>query len=417
MLRQLSFHNVIREEQERIDRWFSFLKSFFIYCACLFASALCLLAIALAIYAFIYYLFVPKIEHSFPVYLDYGDTTVTSDSRNGGPAVVAKIPLTARHTQYTKTKLAVSDSSTTQLLQAGQGYTIILEMIVPESPKNMNLGPVMIETRLYGNSFSREDLLATSRRPVLLSYRSAFVKGLQNVVYAAPLAFGFIKETQRVSVFALDRFVEGSKHRALNAEVFVHNHNFEVYEVKLKIVAELKGIQYLMYHWFLPSAIIGIGNVFFFEIICISIFGVVYMLYFKKNDPEFAGHASSQYRNTSYSYNRTPNAKAKKNADVDDVPDYNRNIETRQFQNGLKLPTSKEAKEARTTKFLNKVLEEEESLVNGTAALSKQGSRSAEEILREQRKLQGKVHTRMVYGENKVEPIVKGEETIASDQS
>ena len=66
---------------------------------------------------------------------------------------------------------------------------------------------------------------------------------------------------------------------------------------------------------------------------------------------------------------------------------------------------------------MNKVLEEEESLVNGTAALSKQGSRSAEEILREQRKLQGKVHTRMVNGENKVEPIVKGEETIASDQS
>ena len=157
MLRQLSFHNVIREEQERIDRWFSFLKSFFIYCACLFASALCLLAMAIAIYAFIYYLFVPKIEHSFPVYLDYGDTTVTSDSRNSGPAVVAKIPLTARHTQYTKTKLAVSDSTTAQLLQAGQAYTIILEMIVPESPKNINLGPVMLETRLYGRSFSRED--------------------------------------------------------------------------------------------------------------------------------------------------------------------------------------------------------------------------------------------------------------------
>ena len=114
------------------------------------------------------------------------------------------------------------------------------------------------------------------------------------------------------------------------------------FEVK-KIVAELKGIQYLMYHWFLPSAIIGIGNVFFFEIICISIFGVVYMLYFKKNDSESAGHASSQYRNTSYSYNRTPNAKAKKNADVDDVPDYNRGA-TQQFQKGLNCQLRKRRK-------------------------------------------------------------------------
>ena len=415
MLRQLSFDNVIREEQERIDRWFSFLKSFFIYCACLFASALCLLAMAIAIYAFIYYLFVPKIEHSFPVYLDYGDTTVTSDSRNSGPAVVAKIPLTARHTQYTKTKLAVSDSKTSQLLQAGQAYTIILEMIVPESPKNINLGPVMLETRLYGRSFSREDLLATSRRPVLLTYRSAFVKSLQNVVYAAPLAFGFIKETQRVSVFALDRFVEGSKHRALNAEVFVHNHNFEVYEVKLKIVAELKGIQYLMYHWFLPSAIIGIGNIFFFELICISIFGVVYMFYFKKNSPESTSHASNPYHNASYSYKRTPNVKAHKKADVDDVPDYNRDEATQQFQKGLKLPTSQEAKEARRTKFLSQLLEEEENFVSSTATLSKQGSRSAEEILREQRKLKGKAQTRTGYSGNRVEPIVKGEETLASD--
>ena len=100
---------------------------------------------------------------------------------------------------------------------------------------------------------------------------------------------------------------------------------------------------------------------------------------------------------------------------MDDVPDYNRDIETRQFQNGLKLPTSKEAKEARRTKFLSQVLEEEENFVSGTAALSKQGSRSAEEILREQRKLKGKAQTRMVYGGNRVEPIVKGEETIASD--
>ena len=59
--------------------------------------------------------------------------------------------------------------------------------------------------------------------------------------------------------------------------------------------------------------------------------------------------------------------------DVDDVPDYNRNIEaTQQFQKGLKLPTSQEAKEARTTKFLSQVLEEEENLVSGTATLSKQ---------------------------------------------
>ena len=79
------------------------------------------------------------------------------------------------------------------------------------------------------------------------------------------------------------------------------------------------------------------------------------------------------------------------------------------------MPTSQEAKEARRTKFLSQVLEEEENFVSSTATLSKQGSRSAEEILREQRKLKGKAQTRTGYSGNRVEPIVKGEETLASD--
>ena len=80
MLRQLSLYNMIREEQERVDAWVDFIKTFFIYCIILFASALSLLAVAISIYAFMYYLFVPKIEHSFPVYMDYGDTTLLDES-------------------------------------------------------------------------------------------------------------------------------------------------------------------------------------------------------------------------------------------------------------------------------------------------------------------------------------------------
>ena len=67
----------------------------------------------------------------------------------------------------------------------GQGYTVILEIVAPESPKNLNLGPVMVETKLYGKSMIEKDLLAVSRRPVMMYYRSTFVfKYLQNFLYA-----------------------------------------------------------------------------------------------------------------------------------------------------------------------------------------------------------------------------------------
>eukprot|EP00942_MAST-04A_sp_MAST-4A-sp1_P002509 g2509.t1 len=327
-----------------VDAWVDFIKTFFIYCIILFASALSLLAVAISIYAFMYYLFVPKIEHSFPVYMDYGDTTLLPTGKHNGPAIIAQVPLTTHHTQYTKTKLAVSDHTGDQLLEAGQGYTVILEIVAPESPKNLNLGPVMVETKLYGKSMIEKDLLAVSRRPVMMYYRSTFVKYLQNFLYAGPLAFGFLKETQRLTIFALDRFVESSTHRLLNAEVLLHNHDFEVYNVQLKIVAELKGMQYFMYYWFLPSFLIGI----------------------------------------------------------------------RKFQKGMKLPNTKQAKENLATEFFNKIIEEDEDLM-GVKLKTKHSSRTAEEILQEQRRLKAQQFKlggskKKILNEDDGEPFVKGEE-------
>jgi hypothetical protein len=409
-------YTMIKEEQRRVDRWIDFLKTFFMYFVCFVASALSLLLVAVTIYACVYYLFVPKIEHSFPVYMDYGDTTLISGEKHNGPPVVAQVPLTTYHTQYTKTKLAVSDYKGEQLLVAGQGYTVILEIVAPESPKNINLGPVMVETKLYGKRISQNDLLAVSRRPVLLNYRSSYVKYLQNFIYSGPLAFGFFKETQRLSIFAFDHFVESSTHRTLNAEILFHNHNFEVYDVKLKIVAELKGLQYFMYYWFLPSFIIGVGNIFFFEACSICLFGIIYLLYFNNggiNDNKY----SNDRKNSSYSYTSdnlmfdqlTPLKTSKNNTyensepkkvveNTEDVRDIVEEVSDnvifsdkgiRKFQKGLKLPNLKQSKEALATEFFNKIIEEDKDLSQVKLKM-KQSSRTAEEILEEQRRLKVK---------------------------
>ena len=452
MLRQLSLYNMIREEQERVDAWVDFIKTFFIYCIILFAFALSLLAVAISIYAFMYYLFVPKIEHSFPVYMDYGDTTLLPTGKHNGPAIIAQVPLTTHHTQYTKTKLAVSDHTGDQLLEAGQGYTVILEIVAPESPKNLNLGPVMVETKLYGKSMIEKDMLAVSRRPVMMYYRSTFVKYLQNFLYAGPLAFGFLKETQRLTIFALDRFVESSTHRLLNAEVLLHNHDFEVYNVQLKIVAELKGMQYFMYYWFLPSFLIGVGNIFFFEVCSICLFGIIYLFYFNRNDNNNDNNSarSNSYNNNnnnnnrsnsdkSYNYNDNPMFRRTTPSRSNDNDDSNNNNDDetknvvieedkkkndddaifsdpgiRKFQKGMKLPNTKQAKENLATEFFNKIIEEDEDLM-GVKLKTKYSSRTAEEILQEQRRLKAQQFKlggskKKILNEDDGEPFVKGEE-------
>lgn len=44
----------------------------------------------------------------------------------------------------------------------------------------------------------------------------------------------------------------------------VLQHDIQIYSAKLKIIADLGGLRYLMYHWPILSAFLGIGSNLFF---------------------------------------------------------------------------------------------------------------------------------------------------------
>ena len=95
-----------------------------------------------------------------------------------------------------------------------------------------------------------------------------------------PLGLGLVREEQKVSVFAFDRFVESRKNHLVNAKVTLKTRKLEVYNARLKIVAELSGVRYFMYHWFFPSAVVGISNILFMEIFGLTTAVIVYLLAF-----------------------------------------------------------------------------------------------------------------------------------------
>jgi hypothetical protein len=293
------YARVVEDEEDRVRRLLQFLATivgFFIVLV-LFVVVLCLIAIA--VYTGAYYFLVPTKEFTYPLYFDYGDSNAT-----GLSTASASLSFTSERTQWTSTKLTVPEHKPDQFLISGQSYTIVVDLVVPESPLNIDHGPLMIETELFGRELSPEYLLGTSRRPLLLRYKSTFVRTLQNVLFWFPRGFGLFKEEQSLSVFAFDRYVENSKAHLQNARVSLRSRKLQVYSANVKVVAELSGIRYYMYHWFFPSAVIGIGNVLFLEVFGLCITVVVYMVAF--GTPSFRGNDDSAASSPAGSGSNTP---------------------------------------------------------------------------------------------------------------
>jgi hypothetical protein len=280
MLRRASnvYAQIVSEEEEKVRRFCKFIGSIVAFCLVLLFFVFLLLMVALVVYAGVYYFLVPTKEYTFPLYFDYGDGGAAA---SGPDAATAALSLTSERTQWVSTNLAVAEKNKMQtLLMPGQAYTVVIDLVVPESPVNVEHGPLMVETELFGEKLSSSHLLAKSRRPVFLKYKSTFVRYLQNVFFSLPLGLGLVREEQKVSVFAFDRFVESRKNHLVNAKVTLKTRKLEVYNARLKIVAELSGVRYFMYHWFFPSAVVGISNILFMEIFGLTTAVIVYLLAF-----------------------------------------------------------------------------------------------------------------------------------------
>ncbi|XP_042637451.1 seipin [Orycteropus afer afer] len=212
----------------------------------LFCTILLLLWVSVFLYGSFYYSYMPTVSHLSPVHFHYRtDCDYSTSSLCSFP--VANVSL--------------AKSGRDRVLMCGQPYRITLELELPESPVNQDLGMFLVTISCYTRGGR---VISTSSRSVMLHYRSNLLQTLDTLLFSGFLLFGFVEQKQLLEVELYSDYRENSYVPTTGAVIEVHSKRVQMYGAHLRIHAHFTGLRYLLYNFPMTSAFVGIASNFTF---------------------------------------------------------------------------------------------------------------------------------------------------------
>lgn len=209
-----------------------------------FAVAL-IIWFAVFLYVAFYYAYMPAMTHIRPVHMQFKSCLDT----NG--------PCTFPHAHVALTKRQ-------QLLMVGQAYKVSIEIDMPESPQNQELGMFMVCAEMR----DIESLLrGHSCRSAMLRYRSPLIRTIRTWALSPLFVLGLKEEFQKVPVVLFSKYLEERQHPITDVYVEIQSHKIQFYTVTLQISADFTGLRYIMFNFPAMSALVGISSNLFFIMI------------------------------------------------------------------------------------------------------------------------------------------------------
>merc|ERR1719341_1382419 len=195
------------------------------------------LAVSVFLYGTFYYAYMPVEMHNLPVHLQFQPCSDTTDRCSHPTANIAL-------RRYQK------------LLQ-GQPYSISLNLEIPDSPVNEDLGMFMSCLTI---SSTKGDLIGESCKSSISEYRSPLLRTMETVTYSPALLTGWSAQKQEVHINYFSNFQTDPHTPAEVVTVEIHSKHLQIAEASLQIHAELNGLRHLMYRhpWF--SSFLGISS-------------------------------------------------------------------------------------------------------------------------------------------------------------
>ncbi|KAL4161124.1 hypothetical protein PRNP1_001679 [Phytophthora ramorum] len=265
----------LREELVRVARDYSRLLLLWgLRAAQVLAVVSTLFASASVLYALLYYAVIPSRFHEQQIFFDYGQRHAAITSPPNAFVPTASLDLQDSVHQWRST-VPKPQQETQPVLVPGVTYDVIVELTVPETRVNAELGVFMVSTELW-EADKRQ--LATSTRPVTLHDMPAPVRWVRLAFWLVPYALGFSEPAQTLRVTAVNGYLESAEFPLTRVDVELNTPKLQVYSAKLTVIAQLTGLRYLMYHWAVPTAILFILNIVFLEALALVILYAVYAL-------------------------------------------------------------------------------------------------------------------------------------------
>ncbi|XP_069117158.1 seipin-like [Argopecten irradians] len=143
-----------------------------------------------------------------------------------------------------------------EVFARGQSYSVILEIQLPESPQNQNLGNFMVKLDLY-NHLGKT--ITSISRLAILHYRSMLLRIMDTFTFSPLLLFGWMEQRQSLSVEFFSRYQDDSYNPTVGAVIQVMSKKIDLYSTKLFIQAHFTGYRYILFHWPVFSAVFGIS--------------------------------------------------------------------------------------------------------------------------------------------------------------
>ncbi|XP_049819585.1 seipin isoform X2 [Aethina tumida] len=223
--------------------------------------------LSIFMYVAFYYVYVPTISHERPVHLKF-----KCDPHKD----VCSYP--SAHVALTKRQ---------QLLMSGQPYQIHLDLEMPESPKNRDLGMFMVCADFRSGD---GELIASSCRSTMLHYRGVLLDTIYKLIFSPLYVLGTAEEKQHIVVELFSDFEDKELQPVTDIYIEVQSKKIEIYSAKFLLNANFAGLRYVMFNWSGLSAVIGItANLFFIALVCLlSWYQIInseeYLNFLRKND-------------------------------------------------------------------------------------------------------------------------------------
>ncbi|KAG7274779.1 hypothetical protein CRUP_015766 [Coryphaenoides rupestris] len=205
-----------------------------------------LLWVSIFLYGSFYYSYMPTVSFSTPVHYDYNTDCDTSQP------VLCSFPTA---------NVSFLKNGRDQVMANGQPYRISLELEMPESPVNEQLGMFLVKMSCYSKG---GEIISSVARSTMLHYRSTVLQTLSTLFFSPVLLTGMTEQKQLVEVELFSNYKTSAYLPTLGAVIEIHSKRVQIYSAQLRIHAYFTGVRYVLYNYPLTSAFIGVATNFAF---------------------------------------------------------------------------------------------------------------------------------------------------------
>ncbi|CAL1613628.1 unnamed protein product [Knipowitschia caucasica] len=209
--------------------------------------------VAAFLYGSFYFSYMPKATYSTPVNYYYRTDCETPGS------FLCSYPVA--NVSLMKNKKHV--------LTFGQAYQLSLQLEMPDSPVNQEIGMFMVRATCFSQdggqvASSSRALSASSSHFGVLRYRSDLVRTLETLLLFPAFLTSTVEQKQMLEVELFSEYTDDPYAPSDTAIIEIMSSKVQIYSSQLLVHAHFTGLRYLLFRFPLISAVVGISSNFLF---------------------------------------------------------------------------------------------------------------------------------------------------------